>query len=159
MGSSFNASEIVELGVQIEKNGYQFYLLLAENATNSDLKEIFEFLAGQEEKHIAAFQTILSTIQTYAPEGEYPEEYFAYMNELASEHVFTKPGSGAEIAKGITADLDALNMALTFEQNSIDFFEAMKKVVSEKEHSIIDQLIAQEKQHIEKLELFKSTYN
>ena len=157
MADKYAATEIVELGVQIEKNGYQFYTILTKSAANDQAAEIFRFLAGEEEKHIATFREILNTVKRYEPQELYPDEYFAYLHELASEHVFTQVDKGAEIAKTITDDNEAIEVALKFENDSIRFFEAMKKVVLKDEHKLINQLIKQEKEHIEKLNLIKSS--
>ena len=66
MGNIFAGSEIVELGIQIEKNGRDFYNTLVKQSENSEARDIFGYLAGEEEKHIAVFQEILdSVIQAY----------------------------------------------------------------------------------------------
>ena len=156
MAHKYAATEIVELGVQIERNGLQFYTILAENAANSDVAEIFRFLGEEEEKHIGIFQKILGTVQSYEPQASYPEEYFSYLHEIASEHVFTQVDKGAEVARTITGDVQAIDVALKFEDDSIRFFDAMKKIVPSDQNSLIDQLIEQEKKHVEKLQLLKS---
>ena len=158
MEQKYSVSEVIELGVQIEKNGYVFYTTLAENTKNKDCGHIFHFLAGEEEKHIDTFMKILETVQTYEPQESYPDEYFAHMHNLANEHVFTQVDKGKEIAQTIKDDLPAIDMALTFENDSIFFFDTMKKCIPHTEHPIIDELIEQEKKHIEKLSLLKSTY-
>ena len=158
MGNRYSTSEVVELGVQIEKNGYVFYTTLAKNTKNKDSSTIFQFLAGEEEKHIDAFKKILETVQTYEPQESYPDEYFSFLHDLASEYVFTQADKGKEIAQTINDDLKAIDMALTFEDESITFYEAMKKIIPHNEQSVIDALIVQEHKHIDKLKLLKSTY-
>jgi len=49
----FSSCEVVELGIQIEKNGRDFYSALAGSTRNARAAEIFKYLAGEEEKHIA----------------------------------------------------------------------------------------------------------
>src|SRR3989338_11068104 len=121
MGSMFAASEIVELGIQIEKNGRDFYNALAGKSKNKKARETFEYLAGEEAKHIITFQAILSSVHKYEPQEAYPGEYFAYMNALASEYVFTQKDKGAEIAKRIKTDKEAIDMGIGFEKDSILF--------------------------------------
>ena len=50
MGNIFAGSEIVEMGIQIEKNGRDFYCALTEKSKDKKAKEIFAYLAEQEEK-------------------------------------------------------------------------------------------------------------
>ena len=151
MTNVFAGSEIVEMGIQIEDNGKDFYGTLVEQSKNNKAKDIFKFLAGEEEKHIAAFQGILDKVHKYEPPESYPGEYFAYMNAIASEYVFTQKDKGKEIAKNAKSDKEAIELGMKFEKDSILFYEGMKKVVPENQHKVIDALIAQEKNHLFKL--------
>ena len=151
MGNIFAGSEIVELGIQIEKNGRDFYNILAGQTKDMKTQEIFKFLAGEEEKHIMVFQGILEKSRKYEPQGLDADEYFAYMNSLASEHVFTKENKGKEVAKEIKSDKEAIEKGIGFEKDSIIFYEGIKKVVPEHDLKAIDALIEQEKSHLAQL--------
>lgn len=148
MGNIFSGSEIVEIGIQIEKNGRDFYNALALRSKTEKVREIFEFLAKEEEKHIAVFQGILSEVEQYVPPESYPGEYFTYMNSLAAEYVFTQKDKGAQIAKSILNDKEAIDLGISFEKDSIIFYEGMKKVIPEYDLKIIEELIMQEKNHL-----------
>ena len=151
MADIFAGSEIVELGVQIEVNGRDFYCALAGRTKDKKAKDTFEFLAGEEEKHITAFKEILVSVEKFSPQEVYPGEYFAYMNALAGGHVFTRKGQGNSSARKVKSDKEAIELGIGFEKDSIIFYEGMKTVVPEKDHSIIDGLIAQEQGHLVKL--------
>lgn len=155
MGNIFAGSEIVEIGIQIEKNGKDFYSTVVGQSKNQKAKDIFKYLASEEEKHITAFQKILDTVQKYEPPEAYPGEYFAYMNALAKEYVFTQENKGSEIAKRTKSDKEAIESGLGFEKDSIIFYEGMKKVIPEYDLKIIDKLIAQEQEHLRKLSELK----
>lgn len=109
---------------------------------------MFKFLAGEEEKHIKVFQDILEKTRKYEPQGLDSDEYFAYMNALASEHIFTQIDMGVQVAKAIKTDKEALDKAIGFEKDSIVFYEAMKKIVLDFDRKIVDTLIIQEKNHL-----------
>lgn len=151
MGNIFAGSEIIEIGIQIEKNGRDFYNALTEKSKIQKAKEVFKYLAGEEEKHIVVFQGILSKTEEYEPAGLDADEYFAYMNALASEHVFTQEGKGKEIAKNIKSDKEAIDLGIGFEKDSIIFYEGMKKVVPDYDLKIIEELIMQEQKHLRQL--------
>jgi len=151
MANIFAGSEIVELGVQIEMNGYDFYNELAFKSKDKKIKDLFNFLAQEEQKHIKVFQEILDKAEKYEPPEAYTQEYFSYMKALADNYVFTQKGIGARIAKEIKSDTQAVNMGITFEKDSIIFYDGIKKAVPEYDHKIVDQLIAQERNHIIKL--------
>jgi len=151
MGNIFAGSEIVEIGVQIEKNGRDFYNTLASQSKSEKSKDIFKYLAEQEEKHMEVFQRILGSIEKYEPPEAYPGEYFAYMNALASESIFTKEGRGKEIAKKTKDDKEAIDIGIGVEKDSIVFYEGMKKAVPEYEQKVIDEVIMQEQGHLKQL--------
>jgi len=151
MGNIFSGSEIVEMGIQIEKNGYDFYTILIEKARKPKAAEIFKFLAGEEEKHIAVFTSMLDSVREYTPPESYPGEYLAYMSGLASEYVFTQKDKGKDIAKKIKSDNEAMDLGIKFEKDSIIFYEGMKKAIPEYDLKIVDKLIEQEQHHLKML--------
>jgi rubrerythrin len=159
MGNIFAASEIVELGIQIEKNGRDFYHAVSRQSKDAAAAETFRFLAGEEEKHISIFKNILEKTEKYEPPQVYADEYFAYMNALASEYVFTQRDKGAEIAKQVKTDKEAVAMAIGFEKDSIIFYEGMKKAVPEHSLVVVDELIRQEQIHLKQLVDLKKTSN
>ena len=159
MGNIFAGSEIVELGIEIERNGRDFYNTLTSQSKNQKAGEIFRYLAGEEDKHIKVFQEILNKTEKYEPSGLDADEYFAYMNALASEYVFTQKDKGKEIAKTIKSDQEAVEMGIGFEKDSIIFYEGMKKAVPEYGLKVINELIMQEQSHLKKLSDLKKTLN
>ena len=155
MGNVFAGSEIVELGIQIEKNGRDFYNTLIGQSKNQKAKDIFKYLAGEEQKHIATFQKILNSVQKYEPQEAFPGEYFAYMRSLASEYVFTQKDKGSQVAKDTKSDKEAIGLGIGFEKDSIIFYQGMKKVVPQHDYRLLDELVAQEQDHLRKLSALK----
>lgn len=148
MGNLFSGSEIIELGIQIEKNGRDFYHAVAKQSGIPKAAEVFRYLAREEERHILIFEKILEKRERYEPPQAYAEEYFAYMNALAGEHIFTQAHKGEETAGKMVSDMEAVDMGIKVEQESILFYEGMKKVVPDYDHKIIDDLILQEQVHL-----------
>jgi len=151
MGNIFSGSEVVEIGIQIEKNGRDYYTTLMNQSKNEKARELFKFLAGEEEKHIVTFQKILLGVQKYEPQGLDSDEYYAYMNDLASEHVFTQEGKGIDVARAIKSDREAIDKAIGFEEDSIVFYEGVKKIVPPYDVKVVESLIAQEQNHLKQL--------
>lgn len=151
MGNIFSAPEVVEMGIQIEKNGRDFYSGAIALIKSDKPKDIFTYLAGEEEKHIMTFEAMLSDVKKYEPSEAYPGEYFAYLKALAKGYVFTKEGKGKEIAKNVKSQNDAIELGIGFEKDSILFYQGMKQIVLEDEHEVIQKLIEQEQKHLLKL--------
>ena len=151
MGNIFSGSEIVEIAIQIEKNGKDFYREVSNCSQNENSKKVFDYLMEAEDEHIEAFTKLLSSVQNYEPAEAYPGEYFSYMKALADDHIFTKPGTGCDIGKKVSSDTEAIDMGIGFEEASIKFYEEMKKAVPEKDHAMLDALIKTEKKHLNEL--------
>ena len=151
MGNIFSGSEIVELGINIEENGRDFYNNLAKQSKSKRAKEVFEFLAGEEERHIKVFQGLLAKTTAYEPAGLDADEYSAYMSTLAGEYIFTKKDQGGKIAKAIKSDGEAIDKGIGFEKDSVVFYQGIKKTVPDYDRKIIDELIFQEESHLLRL--------
>ena len=151
MGDVFAGSEIVELGIEIEKNGRDFYNTLVNKTKSPKAADIFKYLAKEEERHIQAFQGILKKLDQYQPPEAYPGEYFEYMKFLADQHIFTREGQGVLAAEKIADDRQAVEAGIGFEQDSIVFYEGMKRMVPDYDRKVVEELIAQEEHHLSQL--------
>ncbi|MFH1855970.1 MAG: ferritin family protein [Candidatus Omnitrophota bacterium] len=150
MENVFLGTELVEIGIQIEKNGRDFYKTLIGKSKNSEARQIFEFLAREEEKHISVFQEILGAVRQY-PSEIYPEEYFSYMNALAGKYVFTQARKGEEIALEINSDEEAIDLGIKFEKDSIIFYEGIITAVKDEEKHLVEKIIKEEEKHLQTL--------
>lgn len=151
MGGIFSGGEIVGFGVQIEKNGRDFYAEVAKCAAGGDSRKVFNYLKEAEENHIRTFEKILSSVESVKQPESYEGEYASYMKALADEHVFTKENAGCELGRKVSSDVEAIDAGIGFERDSIKFYEGMKKAVPERDHSLIDALIKEEQDHLREL--------
>ena len=153
---SFSGCEVGEMGIQIEKNGKAFYESVAAKSKNAKAKEVFEYLARQEEDHIKTFKKIFEDAKCVRePQGAYPDEYFAYMNALAGSYIFTQKDKGVEVAEKVTSDEEAIDLGIKLEKDSILLYEGMKEAVPEEDKSLVDRIIIEEKEHFRKLSELK----
>ena len=156
MGRFFSVSEVVQMGIQIEKNGKDFYSRVAELAKTDKVKEAFLFLESEEEKHIKVFKEILSGVEKYEPLESYPEDYFAYLKALSENYVFTEEKMGEEVARKSKDEREAIEAGIGFEKDSILFYQEMKNLIKGETHETIDRLIDEEKKHLTKLYQLKT---
>ncbi|MDH5362642.1 MAG: rubrerythrin [Aigarchaeota archaeon] len=148
----FKASEIVGFAVRIEENGESFYKTLAQSAENADVRDVLEFLASEERKHIMVFRKLLDAVGEYEPPVEsYPGEYESYVKALVDGHIFTKDKVGELMAKKVSSEMEAVEAGISLEKDSIIFYNEMRNYVPKSEHSVIDKVIDQEKDHLKRL--------
>ena len=138
MNKSFSGCEVVEMGIHVEENGRDFYSELATKAEGSELRSVFSFLAGEEQKHIETFDGIFKSTCDHEPEGAYTQEYYDYMKALSGQYVFTKKGTGREMAEKVKDLAQGLDLGIQFEKDSILFYQEMKNYVPEKDGELID---------------------
>ena len=148
--SLLSSGEVVQFAVQIEENGQHFYHSFAQKLQSEAEKEIFNYLADEEAKHIKTFETMLKNIEKFEPPTSYPDEYFAYLQAYADNLIFTKDNLEKEVTK-IKTSKEAANFGIRRELDSILYYQEIKSFVPEKERDIIDDVISEERKHFIKL--------
>lgn len=150
MSSKFSAGEILQGAVRIEENGQRFYTGLAEKFADKKMKQIFNYLAQEEEKHRDVFLGLISRIENYQPRENYPFEYFEYLRAYAGRVIFTKEAVDSVI-EGVDSEKKAVEYALKMETDSILYYIEAKNMVAVSETGIIDNIIDEERGHYLKL--------
>jgi rubrerythrin len=148
----YTLPELVRFGVQIEKNGRDFYDLASKNVKADRVRQVFEYISNDEQQHIAAVEGIVSDIDANArPAGRFPAEYMEYLNALVDENVFTKSKQGSEVARALRNDMQAVETGLGFEKDAILLYTEIRKLAGADAHEALDKLIAEEQDHFRRL--------
>lgn len=148
----YNANEIFRIGVEIEKNGREFYLQAMNLEGDADSKKLFSDLAGWEDTHIALFESHRQNLSKELLEEDnfdQDEEMARYLKAAAATHVFRTGQNIAELLKECKDVLGALKMALRFEKDSVVVYSVMKDLVPPSlGRDAIDKLIREELMHV-----------
>jgi len=153
MAVFFDISEIYQFAISIEENGERFYREVSGKFSDERIKEIFNFLADEEVKHKETFKGLLEKILEYKPAETYPGEYFAYLKAYAQELIFPVQVE-KEIEEKMTVK-EVLDFAIRRELDSILYYTEVKNVIPETQHTQLDKIIEQERQHFIKLSNLK----
>jgi rubrerythrin len=152
MSFDFNADEIFQIGVQIETNGQKFYEMVSKNSSDPSVQNFFLDLSKWESEHIALFQKLRQRLPDSAKRGDLfdpNQEVHLYVKATAESHVFLKNKDIPELASKCKTPLEALDLALAFEKDSVVFYTTMKKMVPESlGKAEVDTLIDEEISHI-----------
>jgi len=151
MSGLIKTREVIEAAVSIEENGFAFYKSVEGAIDDKDVKDVFSFLAGEENRHIVAFKKIYEGIDDQEDTIIDDEDSSNYIKALAEKNVFTKKDAANDLVKNIKTPFDAINLALNFERDSILFFNEIKSFVSQDNRDLINKLIKEEHDHIVKL--------
>ncbi len=146
--ANFSIQEVVEQAIQTEKLGYEFYNSLSDKFTDdSSLKEVFEFLAGQELKHEKQFSELKAQLST-SDLVDWDEASY-YLRAIVESEFFLGNKKALPSLDGIQSREVALRHAMSFEKETLLYFYSMRDLV--KEWKIVDEIIKEEKNHIRKL--------
>jgi rubrerythrin len=143
----YSGLEIIEIAIRIEENGHAFYTAAAEMIGEPhDNRLLFLDLAEKELIHIAIFQRLASKFQ--AEEFDFnKEDESDYIDHLADTHIFGRIDAGNELAKSVKTPREALEIALKFENESVDFYSELFKRTHSDAKGLIQQIIDEEKEH------------
>ncbi len=152
MTVNFNADEVFEMGLQIERNGNRFYAEAAEAAQDEQLKLLLQDLARMESGHEDLFRQLKDSLPAgAAPELGYdPDEQTAlYLRAAADTHIFNVRREDPKELVGKGTAEEILNVALQFEKDSVVFFLGLEAMVpAELGKEQVRGLVREEMSHI-----------
>jgi len=152
MTIQFNADEVFEMGMDIEKNGEAFYRRAAELSKDERIKAVFTDLMEQEQQHYETFKKLRESLpaKDTSPTVADPEDQsYLYLDALVKSRLFNDQHEAESLASKVNDEIEALKAALAFEKDTILFFMTMKEMVSEDlGRNEIDRLIDEEHKHV-----------
>lgn len=155
MAIVFNADEIFEMAIRIEKNGAAFYRKAAGLQSDTKNQKFLESLAKMEDHH----QKIFTEMRTTLTEKDKVPKVFDPYNEVSqylAAMADTMGGEGSpSVADSLTGDEtleDILRTAVGLEKDAILFYLGIKDLIpSQSGQDRIDEIIRQERRHVAQL--------
>jgi rubrerythrin len=147
----FKPREVLDIAIQIEKNGEAIYRNAIQEVSDENLKDALLWMANEEADHIKWFSALKETIQETP--GVIAEELSGDMLKgLIGDQSFTLK----DVDFSRIDDLGELvGIFIEFEKDSIIFYEMLTPFVKDQETlDHLQKIIAEENQHIKKLECF-----
>lgn len=152
----YSINEVLEMAIQIEKSGYQFYLKSKEKTNDEKLKELFNFLATEELRHMETFNGIKNKLKTTPYTLPYNwEEAQLYLKAITDSHFFKGEDKVLNLMEKTKHEKELIDLAIAFEKETLIFYYEILNLVGEEEKSTVLKLIQEEKNHIKKLETLK----
>jgi len=155
MSISFSGSELLTIAIGIERRGIAFYDIMTRSTKNAIAREVFKYLGDMEREHIRTFQGMLAEADKYqfleTPAGEYT----TYLQALVDSAVFTDDLVTSEMATKVSSDIEAMELAIGAEKDSILFYYEMKDIMPQRAQPTVNKIIAEEKSHLRQLSELK----
>lgn len=142
------AIEALEMAIQMEKDGYDFFIKAARKTRDPKGKYIFNQLARDEIEHLKKLEAALNSLKETGQWIDSKKPIRGY-NFLEEPNIFT--GEKAEQAKiRVTADdMEALKLAIALEADAIPFYkEKAEKIDDPKGKGVFNSLAQEEENHL-----------
>ena len=148
----FTITEILDMAVKIEKNGEAVYRNAIEKISVPSLAPLLEWMANEEVSHAEWFSDLKQKVETNIENPFGQDISHQMLNDTIGDQSF----SLKEIDfSRIDDNADLIDIFIEFEKDSILFYEMLQTFIqSEETRSQLNQIIAEEKRHIEKLREF-----
>lgn len=154
--NNYSISEIMEMAIQTERLGFQFYTSISEKFKKDDgLVKLFTTLAKKEQVHEKTFTELKGMIAKSGAEPVEWEEVSNYMRAFVESQFFLGRGKSLPSMDHLKNVADAVNFALSFEKETLLYFFELRSIVKEKE--MVDEIINEEKSHIRWLDAFRKS--
>ncbi|MCP4580605.1 MAG: ferritin family protein [candidate division Zixibacteria bacterium] len=153
MGKSFSSQkEALSMAIEMEKEGQSFYRKTADKASDKMTKQVFEFLAGEEMKHIEAIKNFYDS-EIAGQSSDFNEILGSYTPEKTRRAIlglFKGLGEKAPVDK---PDMEAYSFARDFEKNGENFYrEAASKATDENVKKLFEFLVEEEVRHFQMID-------
>ena len=151
--TNFNDLEALEIAIQIEKRGENFYKQVSSLTDDYSIKAMLEELAEQERDHAATFQKIYNELSQSKEDFDdtylYEPEVSAYLRAMTESSVFPSEARLKEIVDGLRDIKDVLTIGIQAEKDSILFYTEMTinaRYIAAKD--AFRRLLKEEKEHL-----------
>ena len=155
MAVFFSGSELLEIAMGIERNGMAFYQALADKTGKGDVKDAYNYLAGEEKKHLDTFQGMSDSLGQAKPTETYTDEYMLYLKSLVDTTVFSNVTEAQQKAGKVVNESEALDIGIQAEKDSILFYSELQSLVRERDREVVINTLDEEKKHLRQLSELK----
>lgn len=148
----FTLGEIIDLAVQIEKNGEKSYRKAQNEASDISISAMLKWLADDEMEHEKWFINMKKEIDEKVEDPMLEEMGKEILTSVLGEQAFSMDDADFSNIENMRA---LLELSLEFEKDTILFYEMIKDFIDDNNVMTgIDKIIEEEKKHVKKLEEF-----
>ncbi len=143
-----SASELLVLGIEMERKHYGFYEAVAAGR-GTDVQQAFMKFAKQGRENEHKFRDLLTDVGGYQPGQACVNT--AYLMGIADSSVYAGQRLTELTSKATLSDMEAVDAAMLAEKDSILFYTEARGLVPENDVKVIDEIINQAKDRISEL--------
>lgn len=142
----FSIEDILDLAIQIEKNGEMVYRKAAERTSRESLASLFQSLAHEEVRHAEWFSDLKDKVNKTTEDPRLEEMGKKVLQGILGDQTFSLKEAGLEKMEEVE---DVLKAAIEYEEDTALFYEMIRSFLEDKETlRHLDAIIEEENRHI-----------
>lgn len=145
----FTLRDVLDMAVQIERNGASVYREALARATDPELAEMLAWMADEEDRHARTFADMREQLPARGDNILLDELGKLMLEGIVGNRSFSL--EDVDFSR-IEAVNDLLSIMITFEQDTVAFYGLFRSFLADAgEQAYLDGVIADEEAHIRKL--------
>jgi rubrerythrin len=149
----FSISEVIDMAVQLERNGERIYRSALDNVRDAGLKHLLAWMADEENRHAKWFSALRSTSVIIEDNDALKAMNQSLVDDFLGDQAFSLKDVDFSVVRNIN---ELLAVFIEFEKDTILFYDILVAFMpDEQARENIRRIIAEEETHVEKLKTFK----
>jgi rubrerythrin len=146
----FSVREVLDLAIQLEKNGESVYRNAVDKVTNPDLISLLTWMADEEARHMRWFSELKKNFEMHSVNPFMEEMGRQVFGGILGDKSFSH--KDVDFTRVDRSD-DLIGIFIEFEKDTILFYETLIPFIEDdKTLENITKIIAEENNHIQKLQ-------
>ncbi|MDD5627788.1 MAG: ferritin family protein [Elusimicrobia bacterium] len=151
MKTAYSAPDLIKLAIAMEEGGRALYERFERETKDERLKQTWLLLRRQEIEHAAEFKKILRSLELSQPAESCSAEASPFQRAVAASSVIMGTRLARTSASAVLSDLEALELAMAVEKDTIFTYMSMKDLVLGDRSGILDKILEEERSHLVQL--------
>jgi rubrerythrin len=148
----FSLEDILNIAVQLEKNGEKVYRQAAGRSGRASLSSFMLWMADQEAAHAKWFEQLKATAGEMPGDPALIEMGKRLLEDVVSEHSFSLDDLDLSRIENLQ---ELIRVSVEFEKDTALFYEMLAAFVQEKEgRALLGKIIEEEHRHVRMLQEF-----
>lgn len=150
----FSLKDVLDLAAKIEKNGETVYRSALKRTDDPELAEMLEWMADEEARHAEKFSSMRDDIASSVPDPMLEQLGRSMMTDVVENRSFSLEDVDFTKIESVT---DLIRIMIDFERDTVTFYGVFRDfMTAETDIEQLDQIIADEEEHIRKLEICRN---
>lgn len=149
--AAYSVNEIIEMAVQIERNGYAFYNEAAKRKDlDDDSRKLITWLRDAELDHEKTFLRLRDEVDNMVLELSTDWDMVAaYLKTIVESRIFNSEDSAIRKAAEAKDLMGVIDNAITFEKDTLLYFHAINDAIKDdRARNVLRRVIQEEVSHV-----------